>query len=143
SKKKEWGEKGSEIIDEESFRLLTDPEYCNNLHWKDRRDVVIELAGEITDEEVAYNDKDIKELLSALNGNSIDEHKKIIAAKRNDINNEIEQIPVRVDEINRNLPDTTKLNKESIDNNVKELEAQIQAKNEQINNIKNGSEVVE
>src|SRR5699024_11892345 len=109
SKKKEYDEKVSEIIDEESFRLLTDPEYFNNIHWKDRRDVVIELAGNITDEEVASNDKDIKELLSALNGNSIDDNKKLIAAKRNDINNEIEQIPVRVDEINRNLPDTTKL----------------------------------
>src|SRR5699024_959286 len=143
SKKKEYDEKVSEIIDEESFRLLTDPEYFNNLHWKDRRDVVIELAGDITDEEVASNDKDLKELLSALNGNSMDDHKKIIAAKRNDINNEIEQIPVRVVEINRNLPDTTKLKKETIDNNVKELEAQIQDKNEQINKIKNESEVVE
>lgn len=143
SKKKEYDERINELVDEDSFRLLTDPSYFNNLHWKKQRDVLVEVAGDITDEDVISTDKELKKLLEVLNGNSIEDHKKIIAAKRTDINKEIDRIPIRIDEINRNLPDTSDLKESEINNAIESLNAEIKAKNEQINNVKNGSEVVE
>jgi len=143
SKKKEYDQKINDLLDEDSFRLLTDPSYFNNLHWKKQRDVLIDVAGDITDGDVVSTDKDLGKLLDVLNGNSIEDHKKIIAAKRTEINKEIEHIPIRIDEINHNLPDTSKLDEKVINTSIESLNAEITAKNEQMNSIKNGSEVVE
>jgi len=46
-KKMEYESKINELIDEKIFQLLTDPLYFSQkLHWKDRRKILFELAGE-------------------------------------------------------------------------------------------------
>lgn len=144
SKKKEFEETIKSIVDEDVFKLLTNPAYFNeSIHWKDRRKLLLEIAGDITDEDVIASNKDLAKLLDFLNGNSIEDHKKIIAAKRKEINEELERIPIRIDEIHRNLPDVSSLNKNQITKELDSVLNEIDAKYEQINSIKNGSEVNE
>jgi chromosome segregation ATPase len=149
-KKKEFEDKVKEIIPtgskenkgEDIFKLLTSPSFFNEqLHWKDRRDLLLEVAGDVTDDEVLEKNKDLEKLAKVLNGRSIDDHKKVIAAKRKEINEELDRIPVRVDEIYRGLPDVTELNKTAIENDLQKAAADIEAKQEQINSIRSGSEV--
>src|SRR5690625_54799 len=141
-KKKEYTEKVASIVDEDIFKLLTSPSYFNEqLHWKKRRDLLLEIAGDVTDEEVFGMNKDLEKLAEVLNGRSIDDHKKVIAAKRKEINEELDRIPIRIDEINRGLPDVSGLNKESINADLQKIATDIDAKQEQINSIKSGSEV--
>lgn len=144
SKKKEFDESIKEIVSEDVFKLLTNPSQFNDdrvLHWKERRQLLLEIAGDITDEDVIATNKNLGKLLDALNGKSIDDHKKIVAAKRKEINERIKEIPTRVDEIHRNMPDLTGLNESDINTQVKKLSLEIEQKQEQINSIKNGSEV--
>lgn len=144
SKKKEFDESIKEIVSEDVFRLLTSPSQFNeNLHWKERRELLLDIAGDITDEDVIATNKDLGKLLDALNGKSIDDHKKIVAAKRKEINERIKEIPTRVDEIHRNLPDLTGLNESDIKGQLDKLSLEIEQKQEQINSIKNGSETNE
>lgn len=146
SKKKEYDDEIAEIVDENAFQLLTNPSYFNNdnaLHWTERRELLLEIAGDVTDEDVISSNKDLSKLSDVLNGNSIDDHKKIIAAKRKEINKRIDEIPTRIDEINRNMPDLKGLDKSSINTQLEQLNVEIDKKNEQINSIKNGSEVNE
>ncbi len=144
SKKKEYEEAIKELVDENVFKLLTNPSYFNQeFHWKEKRDLLIEIAGDITDEEVVSTNKDLAKLLEALNDNSIEDHKKIINAKRRDINKEIERIPIRIDEIHRGIPDLEGLDEEGIKKQVESISTEIEAKKEQISSVKNGSEVIE
>src|SRR5699024_10789592 len=62
---------------------------------------------------------------------------------RKKINEELDIIPVRIDEIHRGLPDLSGLDEKSIKDTIQTLSAQIDEKSEQINSIQNGSEVNE
>src|SRR5690625_1965082 len=144
SKKKEYDETIADIIDEDVFKLLTNPNEFNvNLHWTKRRELLLEIAGDITDEDVIKSNKDLSKLLDILNGRSIEDLKKVIAEKRKEINDRIKEIPTRIDEINRNIPDLSNLKESDINTQLEQLNAEIDAKNEQINSIKNGSETNE
>src|SRR5690625_2643054 len=144
SKKKEYDETTQGIVQEDIFKLLTSSSFFNEqVHWKDRRDLLLEVAGDVDDSDVIASNEVLAELEQALNGNSIEDHQKIIAAKRRDINKEIEKIPVRIDEIHRNLPDITGLKEETIKESMAKLLDQTDKKHEQINSINNGSEVNE
>lgn len=142
-KKKDYDEAIKELVDENVFKLLTNPTYFNEaFHWKERRDLLFDIAGDITDEDVIGANKDLVKLLDVLNGNSIEDHKKIINAKRRDINKEIERIPIRIDEIYRGLPDITGLDENELKSDIKAKETKIESLKAQINDIKNGSETV-
>lgn len=146
SKKKEFDETIKEIVQENVFKLLTNPSHFNDdkvLHWRERRQLLLEIAGDITDEDVIATNKSLSKLLDALNGKSIDDHKKIIAAKRKEINKRIDELPTRVDEISRNMPDLAGLDESSIKGQVDKLTIEMEQKQEQINSIRNGSEVNE
>lgn len=141
SKKKEYDDMIASIVDEDIFQLLTNPSFFNEkVHWKDRRDILLEVAGDITDEDVIASRKDLAKLADVLNGKSIEDHKKIIAAKRKEINKQLEEIPTRIDEIHRNIPQVAD-DDTSIKLQIDKLSFQIEEKNEQINSIRSGSEV--
>lgn len=142
AKKKEFDEMIKSMINEDVFKLLTNPTFFNEeIGWKERRDLLIEIAGDITDEDVIKSNKDLKVLLSKLNGKSIEDNKKIIAAKRKDINKQIEQIPTRIDEIHRNLPDTSKLKESEINKSIAALDIELEKIQKKVNDIQNGSEI--
>ncbi len=146
SKKREYEEAIKELVDENVFKLLTNPAYFNDekaFNRKERRDLLIEIAGGVNDEEVISENEDLAKLLDVLNGNNIEDHKKIINAKRRDINKEIDRIPIRIDEIHRGLPDLSNLNEADLNNKSDEKLKEIEVKKEQINDIKNGSKTNE
>src|SRR5690625_2233585 len=140
SKKKEYDDMIQSIVDEDVFQLITNPSYFNEvLHWKDRRELLLKIAGDITDEDVIASNKDLAKLLDVLNGNSIDDHKKIIAAKRREINKKLEEIPTRIDEIHRNLPDVSHLDETQLKSDIDKLSFEIEEKENEINKMRLGS----
>ncbi|MGE7650536.1 hypothetical protein ACQKM1_22575 [Peribacillus frigoritolerans] len=143
-KKKEYADEVASIIDEEIFKLLTNPSYFNEmLHWKDRRKTLLELAGDITEEDVIATNSKLTKLSGILNGRSIENHRKIIAARRSEINNELEKIPVRIDEIQRSLPEVDGLDKSVLESEIVRLNNAVDEKLTAISNIRNGAAVGE
>lgn len=143
-KKKEYDEKIAEIADEEIFRLLTDPRYFNEvLHWQKRREILLEICGDISDHEVIQSNKDLSELPGILNGRTLEDHRKVIQARRTEINKELEKIPVRIDEVERGLPDTAGLSKPQLETEAAGLKEAIRSKEQQISRIEEGGEVAE
>lgn len=108
---KEFQKKMDEIIDENLLRLITSPLYFNSLHWEQRRDVLIKMAGEVTNEYVVEKlggaDKtEYIELLSVLNRNkTVSEYRKEINSKKLTIKNELATVPVRISEAKHSLPE--------------------------------------
>lgn len=141
-RKKDYTDKVASIVDEDIFKLLTNPSYYNEqLKWQDRRELLLEVAGDVSDDEVISSKEELGGLPAILNGRSIEDHKKVIASKKKEINKELERIPVRIDEARRSLPDTSGLNKEEISTEVNRLQSEKEAKADEYNRIKNGSEV--
>lgn len=143
-KKKEYTDKVDEIVDEDVFKLLTSPSYFNEqLHWKERRATLLSIAGDISDEDVISSNKNLTKLSEILGKRSIDDHKKVIAAQRKTINDELERIPIRIDEINRNMPNVEGLSQSAIKTLIDKLNAEIDEKNAKISDLRNGGGVNE
>jgi len=104
-KKNEYEAKISLIVDEDAFKLLTNPRHFNEvLHWQERRKVLLEVCGDVKDEDVIASDGALASLPDILNGHKLEDHRKIVMAKRTEINKELAMIPVRIDETQRGLP---------------------------------------
>lgn len=132
-KESEFKDKIKGIIDENLLKLITSPLYYNSLNWKERRQIIVGLAGEITHNDIfdsivnADNKGRFNILLDALNsGKTLDEFKKEIAAKKKKIKDEAESIPSRIDEVKRGLPELI---------NFKEIKSQIESFEKEVSAI--------
>lgn len=102
TQKKEYDEFLRAIIDEETFKVITDPLYFSEqLHWKDRRDELLLIAGDIPEADVIASNNKLKQM--DLNGKSLEDFKKMLAEKRRKLNNDLQQIPPRIDEVNAKM----------------------------------------
>ncbi|QNK86466.1 AAA family ATPase [Sporosarcina sp. resist] len=141
SKKKEYAEKIDSVVKEDVFKLLTSPTFFNEqMKWQDRRATLLEICGDVEEEDVLAFNSALKNLPTILKGRTIEDHRKIIAARRAEINKELDRIPVRIDEINNSLPEVN-IDVPSIEKEVAVIEKQLDENASQISNIKNGSAI--
>lgn len=105
-KKSEYQEAINEIIDEGLFKLISNPLYFGtNMKWQDRRNVLLDIIGDITTENVINYKKDLKNIEQLLEDTDIDSLKKSIQARKRKLNDEIKSIPFRIDECNNSISD--------------------------------------
>lgn len=101
-KQSEYKNKIDEIVDEETFKMITNVLHFNSgISWKERRDIVLSLAPPTNVEDVLKNNPDLKPLESELNKKSVSDilktHKGIITQT----NKLLDTIPARIDELNK------------------------------------------
>lgn len=138
-KKKEYLETVDSIVQEEVFKLLTNPLYFNEqMKWQDRRKTLLEVCGDVEFEDVLAFNKDLADLPAILKGRAIDDHRKVIASRRAAINKELESIPVRISEVQNTLPEQP-IDVSGLDGQVAEIETKLDENATLINNIRNGS----
>jgi DNA repair exonuclease SbcCD ATPase subunit len=144
-KKKEYDEKIAEIADENIFRLLTDPRYFNEvLHWQKRRELLLEVCGDVSDAEVIASKPELSKLDDILGNRTIEQHRKVIQARRTEINKELEKIPVRIDEVKLGLPNIDDItNPDELPNDIAKLREELKAKQEELAQAKAGGQVAE
>lgn len=128
----------SEIIDEDILKLVTNIHTFNDLHWTDRRKILFEVCGQLTDNEIIESNKELEPLIEILKNKSIEDQKKVIKDKLKKTNDDIEDIPVRINEATLSKVEVTGTNV-SID----EVKQQISDYESQIHSINNGSEEIE
>ncbi|MGN6491207.1 MAG: AAA family ATPase [Agriterribacter sp.] len=122
-KQEEYQGKIAGIVNEGLFKLLTNTAYFNSMKWEMRREVLLKLAGNISDADIIAKiagETDVTLLTKALNANkTIEELKKELVAKKKKINDEKELIPSRISEVNRAIENTPEINAKEIENNIK------------------------
>ncbi len=122
-KKSEYENYLSQIIDEDTFKILTNPLHFNtNLHWKDRRNLALGLCGEIDQEEVFKKDTKLVELKPLLEDKTIDDLKAEMTSRRRKLNKELESIPYRIDELVR---EDNEIDVKALTGERKELETKL------------------
>lgn len=143
--KKEYDARIAEIADENIFRLLTDPRYFNEvLHWQKRRELLLEVCGDVSDAEVIASKKELSKLADILGNRTIEQHRKVIQSRRTEINRELEKIPVRIDEVQLNLPDISDItDPDKLSDDIGKIREQLRAKQEELAQAKAGGQVAE
>lgn len=113
-----------DICDEEIFKLITNVNYFKNLKTEQRRELIMQLTSDITDNYIAEKNIDFKELLKEITGKKIEEYKKEISAKIKKMNDEKDFLPAKIEEIERNIPELKNWYEieKSIENYEKEYE---------------------
>ena len=129
-KKKEYQEAINNIIDENLFKLISNPLFFStNMKWQDRRNVLLDIIGGITDEKVINSKTNLKPLLELLGDKDIDTLTKSIKARKKRLNDEIKSIPYRIDELNNSIQEldfeALDFRKRGIVAGVKSLEEQL------------------
>lgn len=143
-KKSEYEARIAEIASEDIFKLLTSPTYFNEqLHWEKRRQILLEVCGDISDEEVIASDKALAELPKILGNHSLEDYRKIIAARRVKINDELKKIPVRIDEVEKGLPDLAGMVAKELAADIESLRERIREKEQELSRIESGGEIAE
>jgi len=142
-KKNDYDAQIGGIIDEDAFKLLTNPRHFNEvLHWEKRRELLLEVCGDVSDEDVIASDSKLAELPGILNGHNLEDYRKIIQARRTEINKELERVPVRIDEAMRNLPEG-KVSGEIVATSLAALKDQRKSHAEKLANLEAGGGVAE
>ncbi|WP_342512290.1 hypothetical protein MKY34_16930 [Sporosarcina sp. FSL K6-1522] len=143
SKKKEYQDRVDALVKEDVFKLLTSPTFFNEqMKWQDKRATLLEVCGDVEEEDVLAFNSALKDLPTILKGRTIEDHRKVIAGRRAEINKELDRIPVRIDEINNSMPEGG-IDPLGLERDVIEIDVEIDGYTTQINSIKNGGAVTE
>lgn len=130
------------LINEDVFKLLTNPAYFNEILKPDaRRKVLLEVCGEMTDAEIIASSKQLAPLADILGDRSLEDHRKVIAARRTEINKELDKIPVRIDEARRSMPDVSDLDAELLQEDIETMRDRVDAKTAELQRIQSGGEL--
>lgn len=142
-KEKEYKEIVNSLVDENIFKLITNPLYFNETYsWQNRRKLLLEMCGDISDEDVIASHNELKALTDILSGHSVDDHRKVVAAKKTAINKELDILPVRIDEALRGKPEVT-ANPEVLRINIDTLNADIEKLENDKALLQNGHSIVD
>lgn len=141
SLKKEYEQKIASLIDEELFKIITNPLYFNeHLKWQDRRAILLSLCNNLSDDEILAQSEEFAPLREGLKGRTVQEYSKIVKSKQTAINEDLKAIPQRIAEANLAIPETVakfdKTDKASVELKIADLNRQIEA-------IKNGAGATE
>lgn len=143
-KKKEYEEYLSTLIDEDLFKLLTNVSYFpEKLKWQDRRQTLIDMVGDVTDADVIAKNKELEPLKTLIEERPADELKQLTTQQMRQINKDIKALPDRIDEVDRSLPDISKLDKDELLEAKKFHEGVIEKFQEELAEVKNSDSVVQ
>lgn len=129
------------INDEQIFKLTTNPFWFNSLKQDERKKILMSLVDEVTDEDVINSDSKLKELKKLLGDGSLEDFKMRISRNKKSINEDLKAIPVRVDEINHNMPDVRKYKKQKLEEELTDINDQINQVDIEIKDVENGLEI--
>lgn len=142
-KKKEYEEYLSTLINEDLFKLLTNVNYFpEKMKWEERRESLINMVGDVTDEDVIKGNPELEPLKELIKERPADELKKLTKQQMSQINKDIKAIPSRIDEVDRGLPDISKLDKDVLLKDKESHENIIKNLQEKIATVKNSDSVV-
>lgn len=139
----EFKEAVEQIAAEGTLRLLTDPKHFNLIHWEERRALLLEVCGDVSDREVIESDSKLSRLEEILEGREAAEQMKVIQGRQKEIQKELDRIPTRIDEVNLSLPDISDINRKAHEANIESLTAEIDKLEKQKRDSKGSSRAAE
>ena len=105
-KKNAFLERVNEIVDENTFKLLTDVRYfAEKMDWQDRRAVLFKAAGVASDREIMAMDERFIPLLEAMGKLEVEDYKKKLLSEKRAHSTKKDEIPARISECEKTIGD--------------------------------------
>lgn len=105
-KKFVFSDKVGELVDEDTFRLLTSvSHFADGISWQDRRAVLFNVATVAGDEQVMATDERFRPLAEGMGRLSLDDYKKKLAAEKRGFVGAKTEIPARISECQKTIED--------------------------------------
>lgn len=111
------------IIDETVFKMITNPSYFLALNWTKQREVLFQMAGTISDMEIAANNPAFLALLDAISGKSFADFRKELAARKKKLKDDLDDISPKIDQTRRLMPED--FDTATIEAEIAKVDAQI------------------
>ena len=126
----EYDKRIQSIIDSSVFKMITNPAFFVGMKWQLQREQLFQLAGVITDAEIAAGNPHFSVLLDVISGKSLTDHKKELAARKKRFTEELKQIQPRIDQTQKMRPEpedfaAIEAQITEIDKQIAEIDAQI------------------
>lgn len=134
----EFQSKVNDLLNENVFKLITNPLYFNSQKWQDQRSVLSEISGEITDSFLTNKYPDLQELLKQLDGKTLKEFKAKVALDKKNLKDQLQNIPSRIDEAERAKPEP--IDESFVNARITELQTQYDALEQAIVDKNNANE---
>ena len=100
---RDWGARIAALCPEETFRAITDPAWFCAQRTDTQRALLLRMAGEVKDEDIARGNEEFEGFLAEFNGKTIEDRRKEIAARKRRVKAETDTIPARIDERQREV----------------------------------------
>lgn len=96
-----------EMATEAAFRLVSIPGHFASLPWQSQRELLFGMAGELSDNVIAAGNTKYENLLATIaqSKTNLTEYNKSISNKIRKLKETLENIPSRLDEVDRNKPE--------------------------------------
>jgi len=102
----EFTKKVNDVMPDQVFKMITSPTYFNSIKWQDRRNLLIDIFGEVSNEDVARGNSAFENLLAKLTqGKTLEDYKAQILASIKKAKEDLKAIPARIDEVFRGKPE--------------------------------------
>ena len=102
----EYQKRVSEIIDDSLFKMVTNPLFFATMPWKNQREQLFQLAGTVTNEELASKHPTFAILLDSISGKSLEDFKKELAVRKKRLKADLDEIQPRIDQTQRLMPES-------------------------------------
>ena len=139
-KKFAFSEKVDELVDENTFRLLTSvSHFADGISWQDRRAVLFKVAGVMDDATIMATSEAFQPLQAAMGKLSIDDYKTKLLAEKKGYTGTKNDIPARISECEKTIADVEALDFEGARAEVEAFTAKRESLEAQILSIEHDS----
>lgn len=105
-KKNAFDARVRELVPEDLFRMLTSVSYfASTMKWQDRRAVLFDMAGTLTDKEIMAGNDQFAPLLESLGKLSLVDYKAKLVSQKKGLTGVRDDAPTRINECQRTLQD--------------------------------------
>lgn len=133
----------SSFVGENEFRILTDVyRFPMSLKWQDRRQILFDLCNIKKENELMAQNEKFTPLLTAVGQWSVDEYKQGLKRQRRKINQVIEILPARIDEVTNFISDFKDIDFDALQQKANEQEKIIENLKTKIVEIDNNNATV-
>ena len=139
-KKFAFADKVNELVDEDTFRMLTSvSHFANGITWQERRAVLFRVAGVMDDAQIMATDEKFKPLIDGMGRLSLDDYKKKLLAEKRGFVGAKTEIPARISECEKTIQDVEELDFPKAKAEVEILTAQRESLEAQLISIEHNS----
>lgn len=103
-KQEEYKERIDDWINEDVFKIITNPEYLDNMPWQKCSGILYDMADKKIDDDIAAGNDRLENLLREMGYKNLEMYQMEISGKKKMLNQELLQLSARMDKVHKGLP---------------------------------------